>query len=459
MPIRKLILHTCILGVMLPSSAIVRADAASWTGSYVADGTCFCAGSQGRNIDSTIVPTPIGGQSVSQVCERVGKGPPLQKVNGEFNFTVYEDAQCGNGPFPGQATLGDDQVIGPKWDLKSAYSKPASSSEKPLGISDTPAVTGGSRYITPPVKDENTSVAEIASVLTNSTSIEETTPVIVPKAKVAVVPQTREQIRERQLEQIAAARERAKLREREQSAKEREQLAAASERAKLKEQENARKLAEKAKALENAKAVEKAMAAEKARESVETVAKANSSESSPIKETTPVAALKVPAVLRNNSSDFDYLEGAPVNYDFGGAGMSVEASKSSHNRMQYLLNASAAESYQEAAIGVGVFVTPATAQRMTIIARAGLEYGMFNFSRGSIDADVSDTGAFLNLTSRFSVTQKFALQAGIGYSSFFEGDTVASGAAFYNLTRNFDITAKAEAGDNDLLGFGIRYHY
>jgi len=93
------------------------------------------------------------------------------------------------------------------------------------------------------------------------------------------------------------------------------------------------------------------------------------------------------------------------------------------------------------------------------MVRAGLEYGEFSFRNRFLRADLSDTGAFAALATRFAVTREFELQAGVSYSSFFEGDVIGFGAAFYHFTPKLDLTAKTEIGDNDLFGFGIRYHY
>lgn len=231
-PKLRLTIHTCIYGVMLVSPALAGANSAPWNGSYVAEGECFCSGTQGREIDSQIVPTPVGGQSISQVCERVGDGPKLQKVNGKFNFTIYPDAQCGNGPFSvpvstemlhclGHLGVMDEDCSdkGPKWDLKGAYS---STPTVVWGISDTPAVTDGSHYVKPPIKQtasaavgnaiergQEPTSTEIAHIRSNSTMITRVTPKAISKKP----PETLEQLRAQQLTQLDVARERARLRD------------------------------------------------------------------------------------------------------------------------------------------------------------------------------------------------------------------------------------------------------
>jgi len=449
MPMRKSTIHACALGVTLSSSLLASANAASWNGSYVADGECFCTGSQGREIDSQIIPTPIGGQSVSQVCDRLGDGPALQKVNGKFNFPVYADAQCGNGPFSTESASTDNEQCsghlgvegedcvgqGPKWDIKSAYAKPADI--KP-GSSQSSSVTGASIYIDPQTK-QSASVSNIAN--TASTPV---TQIVAARSNsqpiVQAVPVTPEALRARQIVQMEAARERARLR--------------------ASETENLELILTEEQIALNAKAAEEALA-QSAKDDAIRSAKADAIRSESTAATLPTTstALKLPVSTRNSARGFDYIEGLPVSYDFGGAGMRVGASISNSHRMQFLLNASVAESYGEALAGVGVFLNPQSIDGLTVLLSTGIEYGKFEFQGSGVSANLSSTGAYVGLSSRYVVTPKFELQAGVGYSSFFEGDAIAYGSAFYHLTPKLDLTTKAEIGDNDSFGFGIRYYY
>ncbi len=469
---RKLTFHACLVGVTLCSSLPASAGE-NWAGSYAANGNCYCADSVGREIDSRIVPTPVGGQSVAQICERVGKGPELQKVNGKFNFTVYPDAQCGHGPalsvldkndscLGTQGVAGEDcSGIGPKWDLKAAYAKPLTSvaSASQSQFEDN-KVTGQSRYIAPPV-------GSVAFISEGSDDAQKTPVAKIVQARVAstpiqpLAPATPEQLRERQLVQMEAARERARLK-----AYGSTEISDASESdsdldiilteeqkiARAEAEAEAAQAAELA-AASAAKANEKAVA-----ETTETIAQSGVA-STPADLSAPISALKLPAGVRASSRDFDYVEGLPVNFDFGGAGMSVSASTSSRDLLHFNLNAVAAESYQEASIGAGVYLTPASADRFTVLLNGGIEYGKLEFANAAVSADLEDTGAFFGLSSRLTINHKFELQGGLRFSSLFEGDAAVTGAAFYHLTRNLDLTTKAEVGDNDMLGFGIRYYY
>ena len=112
--------------------------ATPWSGSYAADGRCYCSGTIDPGVASRIVPTPRGGHSVARVCERVGSGPGLSFADGRFDRVVYDDVQCGHGPFAADAAAlepdcagtiepkGDEcRAVGPRWDLAGAYARPA----------------------------------------------------------------------------------------------------------------------------------------------------------------------------------------------------------------------------------------------------------------------------------------------------------------------------------------------
>ena len=99
-----------------------------WADSYSADGRCYIDSNFDHGIGDAIVPTPIGGQSVRQVADRLGVGP------GRSGNPIYNDVQCGNGPAnnagdedpdqcPGRVDMGSEGcfIIGPKWDLAAAY--------------------------------------------------------------------------------------------------------------------------------------------------------------------------------------------------------------------------------------------------------------------------------------------------------------------------------------------------
>ena len=116
-------------------SSVAAADPVpEWVNSYSVDDTCYCAPNLSSSLSKKIVPTPVGGKSVAQICQRIGPGPELTLKDGEFNYPTYTDAQCGNGPAPlasaetekdCEGRLFADDILcngtGPAWDLKAAY--------------------------------------------------------------------------------------------------------------------------------------------------------------------------------------------------------------------------------------------------------------------------------------------------------------------------------------------------
>ena len=87
--------------LLLMQGGLAFADTGSvpgWVNSYAADGQCYCAPQLDAGFARKVLPTPVGGQSVSQICQRIGQGPTLKLTNDSFNHPVYTDAQCGHGP-------------------------------------------------------------------------------------------------------------------------------------------------------------------------------------------------------------------------------------------------------------------------------------------------------------------------------------------------------------------------
>ncbi len=165
-PLLRYTLLSAAIGSLLASPA----QASVWNGSYVANGQCFCAGVLDNSIRTQLVPTPVGSQSIDQVCDRIGNGPELVKTEGIFNFPVYADPQCGHGPFSagsaaevscsGSYAPGIDcQSAGPNWSLQVLYEKAPEVQEE---TTTTAAVTGGSHYVDPSsfrATDDSSSIA------------------------------------------------------------------------------------------------------------------------------------------------------------------------------------------------------------------------------------------------------------------------------------------------------------
>ncbi len=448
MPKCKLRFNVLTASLLLLGSLPAGAQSSVWDGSYAADGACYCSGNLGPEIDSQIMPTPIGGQAVRQICERIGAGPALLKTNENFNYPVYADAQCGHGPYPNGVSSSAER--GPKWDLASLYSSTPEDEALTPGVSDTPIVTSGPRYIVPNKSaTENDTVAETQTTPTPTPTPKQkrvSEPVAIvkapsvtapqPKAVVKAEPQTKESLMARLADKMEVARQRARDEE--------------LEKQRLNEEPAQKRQAEAQQSAD----IESVETKREELEAALDVAKESESANAPI-----LAALKLPNQVRSSSREFNFVQAQPVNFDFGGAGLSVTASVSTHNRIQYVLDASLADTYREVRGGVGYYITPAQADRLTFLLSLGLETGQFEFSGSGVTTDHSDSGVYIGASSRLVVNNKFELQAGVGYSSFFEGDTKAFGAALFHLNKDIDLTGNVKLGDNDSIGFGVRFYY
>jgi len=123
--------------VSVVSVPIVSADSSGVALSYEADGACYCTNAvSSSSVAEHILPTPIGGQTIAQICSRIGNGPGLQIDNGKYSHAAYSDTQCGHGlsttndgSGTGNNCLGlsasGESVCGragPKWDLAQVFS-------------------------------------------------------------------------------------------------------------------------------------------------------------------------------------------------------------------------------------------------------------------------------------------------------------------------------------------------
>jgi len=578
-----------------------------WSGSYSAQGQCFCVGELPASLTGRIVPTPIGGQTISQICKRVGSGPELLKDDGLFNFPVYQDPQCGHGPFADKQEAMDPacvgsldgknngcQKLGPKWNLERAFggvatsasaksataAKPKSDTETSSQVSIASPVVSSANVLSEVEKaDKGTEKKLLKATIIKSPSTAsnafdpsklESEPVkpekpAVPKAfagksitidgqrylqahsKVpanggepgskiildglvylrdddTLDPQDLFKVKQSNdaspkkktaspkvstatLPKLASDKDKEKAaatqldQEREQrlayqenltqekakvaaplpkQTEEPQTLARQTELtdddllpmadAKQAEKEKQTQLQAQAEAAKQA-AEEQRLAAEKKRlQSVQQSAAqvipsdAKKSEAQAEKGTAETAstlltALRLPPDTRQSSRDFAYLEAMPVSYDVGGNGIWLEGSASSHTRFQYVGRLGMATEYQELMVGGGYYLTPADADRLTIVVVAGLEYGSFELSDDQLAVDFDDSGVYVGASSRLVINDQFELQGGVGYSSFFEGDAMIFGGGYYHVNRRLDIVSRFELGDNDLLGIGVRFYY
>jgi len=175
-----------------------------------------------------------------------------------------------------------------------------------------------------------------------------------------------------------------------------------------------------------------------------------------------LSALQVPSSARKDNDRFSYLEALPVSFDVGGSGFMLKGSTESHSKFHYVGRIGVTDTYQEALLGAGYYVTPNTAGRFTVVLQAGVEYGSFSLDddqNSDITAELTDTGLYFGAGTRFVVHHRFELKAGLGYSTFFDGDLMVFGGAYWQVAPRLDLVSQFELGDNDLVGLGIRYYY
>jgi len=415
------------------------ANAADQPGSYSANGKCFCNLPIPASLAGEIVSTPVGGQSLAQVCERVGTGPELKQTGKAYNYSVYDDMQCGHGPgLAGFSALLSDagmsqENLGPKWDIEAAYANQSLQAKRlfseDIGSSNNDAFKSGevlrlrSRYIQVPTSSNVATAKNYAdeSAVKQSRSI---------------------------TQKVAAAKQNTGTA---QSAEERRRIEVLPlatveplEGAGFSDAANASSVAQ----AESAPIIEE----------VKTVTEVVTQPSVNIDAGT-TTAIRVPGDLSTESDQYDYVSVTPTGYDFGGAGVQFSASSIREESFGVLVRAGLAEDYQEILVGATYLQRLGNSDRLKIGLSGGIEYGRFNLEAGRISTNSTSTGAFVRARSIYEISRRFELQGGLGYSSFFEGDPHVFGAALFHMTQKLDFIGEFEVGDNDSAGLGIRYYY
>ncbi|MBX2880043.1 MAG: porin family protein [Granulosicoccus sp.] len=175
------------------------------------------------------------------------------------------------------------------------------------------------------------------------------------------------------------------------------------------------------------------------------------------------SALRLPPSIHTTPTSFSYIEALPADFDFGGSGLMLEASAQSHQKFQYLGRIGIAGDYRKFFLGGGYYLTPARATRLKVVLLAGVEHGDYELRdeqlAPGLTFNATDSGWHVGAHTRLTVNSKFELSAGVGHSSFFEGDTQFFGGGFYHITKQLDLMSRFELGDNDLIGIGVRYYY
>ncbi len=516
---------TAVSAVLLVTgvAAASAASASDWSGSYAADGSCYCTGVLAGRVSNTLVPTPVGSQTVGSVCERVGTGPVLMESGGQFNHVVYPDPQCGNGPFdaivekvsaacPGTREPGSDDchAAGPRWDLAKAYSRPApavalaSTAERdpePLAaampaatVAPQPARTvtvdgqqwreappgtdplggdAGSRIILDgtlwlkaddPLFSITATRATAASkprALEQSTMVQATAPEsVAPVVVKGSEPQLGLADRQRIL--VAQARERARQRKE-------ARLAASASRMPSTPVED---VAVSAQAEQNVEAPEIQAPVVETVVTVDAPAPVVPDEDVSVEVVaesvatdegstgaSSLSAFRLPVDARPSSRDYSFVQAMPVSFDIGGGGVALAGSAEFKERFHLVIRGAAVNKYSELMVGGGYHYTPPAADRMTLFVTTGIEYGVFPISNESIAIDASDAGLYIGTGSRLVVNRRFELEAGVAYSSFHEGDPNLFGGAYFHINRNVDLISAFELGDNDSFGVGLRVYY
>ncbi len=457
------------------------ANAADEPLSYTAENSCYCNLSANSSLHKRIVSTPVGGQTVLQVCERIGEGPALTKTAGKYNFPVFDDLQCGHGPgetgYQGLLSdLGPEFANAPKWDLAKAYresietttAKPA---KKPTFVTPEKATelaksdeavkpvttsTGSAtrrfkpRYVKVPATSSGTASDKTKAVEQTAVAKKapSAAPVQEPVVKKPVVVSKRKPIPTPELNEDQSAIAHLPLADTLPMTDDvNESVTAAGS-----ESENAP-------VIEVVKAENVLVPETTVNEATVIAENVNSAPNGSDQSISVSNAFRMPASVRASSREFEYISLIPVSYDFGGAGVRLTASTMQGDNIRLILRAALARTYHEGIAGVSYVYTPREANRLTFALTGGVEYGRFSLEDQNIETTVSDSGFFAQIKSRFVVNNRFELQGGVGVSSFFDGDPHAFGAAFYHITKKLDLTGEFEVGDNDSLGLGIRYYY
>lgn len=592
-------IKTSIALLMCAPFAASGGLAADWNGSYAADGQCFCTGAVAAAVENSIVPTPVGGQTVAQVCQRIGAGPGLKLKDDLYNYPVYSDSQCGHGPFEAARSAiqtncagsldgkGAESTtcrpVGPRWDINQTNTKKKDEdvkvpAEKEADVSaavikqsntedksqptssllNKPVVTSisvnrasegdgetrtlkatvissastagralpkrealepftgkiisidGKRYMQAredlPAKGGQPgsriildgSIYLLDDGTINPTDLRRGKPVEVKKPKKtsgkSVKPKKQKLASKGQNESndtIKNLRGIEPVRDEQNIIADRNSVPRA-----LPKSIESNKVA----ILPDAKPapVKKFVEIRKADllpalattivapDEVEALAIQTTDASNQNEVTIPaqiatvieelngsrkndgtqqvglISALKLPATAHSDVERFSYVEAIPVSYDVGGAGLVVKGSSESHSKFHYVGRIGVTSSYQELMLGGGYYLTPRSAERLTMVVQAGVEYGSFRLEddqNTDITVNYNDTGLYFGAATRLVLNHRFELRGGLGYSTFFQGDLLMFGGAYWHLTRRLDLVSQFELGDNDLIGLGIRFYY
>ena len=549
----------CLIGCL--ASATGRA------GSYAVDGRCYCSGPIAPGLADRIVPTPVGGQSVASVCERIGSGPGPTLSDGQPGPVRYDDPQCGHGPIDGggngspdgacdaATTSGSCARVGPRWDLEDAYSRPAAKAVDEVIRQLGPAGTIGAAAAPPVLAAARQESGDPASALPSEPLVvvidgrrwkaappgtpEKGEPgtriVLDDRLFLAIgkdgtdpsVPQpARTPVREsvpvpaREPVRMPARKpERAPMREPVPARTRGAARTPTSESARIETiveasletlERQRRALMLEARAHVRARRQERSgtppsLAAASAPSGAEpfpdegsaTVDKPTTRGSSPplrdASGSVPTADdtddteggevgegdRTVATERRDGDGDgdgagaggrgiepasalsrrFNYVDAIPLDYDRGGNGLLLEGSVPLPDRFRLFGRLGSAAGYRELTLGVSWHVTAPRLGGLSFVLSAGTQSARFEPSGDETGAGQTDHGVYMGGASLLTFGERFALQAGVGYSSVFDGGAIAFGGTLYRLAARLDVVSRLELGDNDSVGLGVRYYY
>ncbi len=550
--------------------------------SYEADGNCYCTEFVAlSDIATMMLPTPIGGQTVKQICERLGNGPGLVLENGLYNHPAYADAQCGNNlnaenseksctllDAHGSSSCGK---AGAKWDLKAAYAAPVESTEAlqtntvasntsttiPATLPNLASNETVSNSETTPKKPFDTNLADITpakpdsmvdqrlvavaqqlrefnaiadnnnnnnnnnkllqSGIGNTAQAEPVMTIVESSFKadplsgaqedtaIANIPEVKGYtIRDAQpdiayqtgiqlgmgnsesnnstggiisletletnltQEDILGFPEIESHPLPDQIIVKSGDISVISDNATLEHRQiiiieqdgSARRMTQDEIArlplanLENTEISVTETAQSVAEEPVPAAAISNPDAivSTRISNADNVSK---PIEIWTSSQDYTYIGLAPTGYDFGGAGVEVEASASNNKGFSLIGSAGVADEYSEASLGLGFYFAPFQHRTTDIVVNVGVETGQFDLGI----TDLEDTGGFIGGYVRTRPISRLELTGGGRLSSYFEGDTVFIASGAYRITPRINAFSKVEVGDNDQFSLGFRYFY
>ncbi len=511
--VRRALLGTALI----VQGSVVLADSGTvppWVNSYAADGQCFCAPELPAEYKRKVLPTPVGGQSVAQVCQRIGPGPALTLTGNTFNYPVYADPQCGHGPAnhgltddiavcDGQMTIDAQDCIGvgPEWDLVSAYSRPAPASKE--DSTNVASVVNTAATTATPTSAE----AEVASVAAPDVKEEADEPIrfatVVKTEVIKPAPIKPAPVSDRAFTSdaegslpLATVVSEKPLKSKESTVQARTSVATppkalVSEPVIVKrdvvdtasitpEPETPQVatvdpldspdltedplVAEAAEANESpvaddsisalAEGASENTAIQRSDASEEAVALVAESQSEEITSVEPATAARVATPLDRSLNQRGFISLIPVNYDFGGAGLAVGGGLSVVDNWMLTARAAAANTYSEARIGIERQQQLASLPVDFFLA-AGFEHGRFDWT----DAEHDDSGVFASGALGYQFAPALTGAAGLNISTFFEGDPSLFGQLAWRVSKALSVTGQAELGDNDNVGVGVMFNY